>query len=121
MKSSNLRAHAVFLTILLVFCYFVGQSATTDINNLPESVLSCYPVKPQILRSCKPDSRHRLPTALAAAKLLKFRALHGETSLSSNEAEAFETILSTECLQPGRSLSRKTKPAAKRSNSRDHV
>lgn len=94
MKSSNLRAHAVFLTILLVFCYFVGQSATTDINNLPESVIELLSGKTTDFTGVANQiPEHRLPTALAAAKLLKFRALHGETSLSSNEAEAFETIL----------------------------
>jgi len=89
-----LRAHAVFLTILLVFCYFVGQSATTDINNLPESVIELLSGKTTDFTGVANQiPEHRLPTALAAAKLLKFRALHGETSLSSNEAEAFETIL----------------------------
>lgn len=94
MKSSNLRAHAVFLAILLVFCYFVGQSATADINSLPESVIELLSGKTtDVTGIANQIPEHQLPTALAAAKLLKFRALHGETSLSSNEAESFETIL----------------------------
>lgn len=94
MKSSNLRAHAVFLAILLVFCYFVGQSATADTNSLPESVIELLSGKTtDVTGVANQIPEHQLPTALAAAKLLKFRALHGETSLSSNEAESFETIL----------------------------
>ncbi|KAF1079498.1 MAG: hypothetical protein GQF41_4056 [Candidatus Rifleibacterium amylolyticum] len=94
MKSSNLRAHAVFLTILLVFCYFVGQSAATDINNLPESVIELLSGKTTDFTGAATQiPEHQLPSALAAAKPLKFRALHGEISLSSNEAESFETIL----------------------------
>jgi len=94
MKSSNLRAHAVFLAILLVFCYLVGQSATADTNSLPESVIELLSGKTtDVAGVANQIPEHQLPTALAAAKLLKFRALHGETSLSSNEAESFETIL----------------------------
>lgn len=91
---SNLRAHAVFLAILLVFCYFVGQSATANTNNLPESVIELLSGKTTDFNSVAIQiSEHQLPATLAAAKLLKFRALHGETSLSSNEADAFEAIL----------------------------
>jgi len=82
------------MTILLVFCYFVGLSATADTNSLPESVVELLSGKTTDFTGVANQiPEHQLPTALAAAKLLKFRALHGETSLSSNEAEAFETIL----------------------------
>ncbi|HNX76533.1 MAG TPA: hypothetical protein PLM07_18330 [Candidatus Rifleibacterium sp.] len=89
-----MRAHAAFLTILLVFSYFVGLSATADTNSLPESVAELLSGKTTDFTGVANQiPEHQLPTALAAAKLLKFRALHGETSLSNNEAEAFEMIL----------------------------
>jgi len=82
------------MTILLVFCYFVGLSATADTNSLPESVVELLSGKTTDFTGVANQiPEHQLPTALTAAKLLKFRALHGEASLSSNEAEAFETIL----------------------------
>ncbi|PKK88420.1 MAG: hypothetical protein CVV64_18885 [Candidatus Wallbacteria bacterium HGW-Wallbacteria-1] len=94
MTLSNLRAHAAFLTILLVFCYFVGLSATADTNSLPESVVELLSGKTTDFTGVANQiPEHQLPTALAAVKALKFRALHGETSLSNNEAETFETIL----------------------------
>ncbi|KAF1079231.1 MAG: hypothetical protein GQF41_4484, partial [Candidatus Rifleibacterium amylolyticum] len=94
MKSSNLRAHATFLTILLVFCCFIANSAVVDTDGIPEAVTELLSGKTTDFTGVANQiPEHQLPTALAAAKLLKFRALHGETSFSSNEAEAFETIL----------------------------
>ena len=115
MTLSNLRARAVFLTILLVFCCFIAHSAVVDTDGIPEAVtelLSGNTADFTGVASQVPE--HQLPAALATAKLLKFRALHGETSVSSNEADAFETILLDRCRQPGRLLSLKTKLAAKR-------
>lgn len=91
---SNLRAHATFLTILLVFCCFIAHSAVVDTDGIPEAVTELLSGKTTDFTGVATQiPEHQLPTALAAAKLLKFRALHGETSLSSNEADAFETIL----------------------------
>jgi len=91
---SNLRAHAAFLTILLVFCCLIAHSAAVDTDGIPEAVSELLSGKTTDFTGLAIQiPEHQLPTALAAAKLLKFRALHGETSLSSNEADAFETIL----------------------------
>jgi len=94
MTSKNLRIHTVFIAILLLLSVLAGQLVNADNTTVPESVsqlLSGKTVDFSGVAGQIPE--HRLPAALAAAGLLKFRALHGEISLSAKEAAAFEELL----------------------------
>lgn len=94
MKISNLRIYIVFQTLMLLFCLLVFQPAISKESSLQTPLVELLTGKTaDYTNVASLVHEYQLPTALAAASLLKFRALHGEGYLSANEANAFEKLI----------------------------
>ncbi len=94
MKPLNFIFHATCLAFLLLFFLIARQAAVAEAASLPASIAELLSGKTADYNNVACQvSEHQLPVALAAARLLKFRALHDESPLSINEATAFEELL----------------------------
>ncbi len=91
---SNLRVHAAFLTILLMLCCFIPQSAIANPGQLPESLHDVLQGTESDLISVASELKDTdLPAAIAIVELLKFKALHQETAVTSEQINKFELLI----------------------------
>ncbi len=91
---SNLRAHPTFLTILLVLCCFFAHAAIASQAQLPASLYNVLQGTASDLLSVSSELKDTdLPAALSIIELLKFKALHQETSVTPEQINNFELLI----------------------------
>ena len=94
MRSFNLRPANTFVIALLVLCLLITQSATANPPKLPESLQDIVQGKSFDLTSIAASLQDTdLPSAFAIIEVLKFKALHQEISVTTEQVSDFEALI----------------------------
>ncbi len=91
---SNLRAHPTCLTILMVLCCFFAQSAIASPDHLPASLHNVLQGTASDLLSVSSELKDTdLPAALTIIELLKFKVLHQEIAVTTEQINKLELLI----------------------------